>query len=122
MICSAARARARLVDLRARARRRRSGRSWRACIANARGDAETRARIERGAAITVVVLLIAIVVAQHPLRRPPLERLHEPGWPAVERARGISEALSSNRWTWWHEAWHAFTRHPFGGTGAGTFD
>ena len=22
---------------------------------------------------------------------------------------------------WWQEAWHAFTRHPLGGTGAGTF-
>jgi tetratricopeptide (TPR) repeat protein len=29
---------------------------------------------------------------------------------------------SSNRWTWWQEAWHAFTRHPAGGTGAGTFE
>ena len=29
---------------------------------------------------------------------------------------------SSNRWTWWQEAWHAFTRHPVGGTGAGTFE
>ncbi len=28
---------------------------------------------------------------------------------------------SSNRWTWWQEAWHAFVRHPGGGTGAGTF-
>ena len=30
-------------------------------------------------------------------------------------------ASSSNRWRWWTEEWHAFTRHPFGGTGAGTF-
>ncbi|MHB8650684.1 MAG: O-antigen ligase family protein [Gaiellaceae bacterium] len=28
---------------------------------------------------------------------------------------------SSNRWRWWTEAWHAFIRHPAGGTGAGTF-
>jgi hypothetical protein len=33
----------------------------------------------------------------------------------------LCSANSSNRWTWWQEAWHAFTRHPIGGTGAGTF-
>jgi hypothetical protein len=26
-----------------------------------------------------------------------------------------------NRWSWWQEAWHGFTAHPLGGTGAGTF-
>jgi tetratricopeptide (TPR) repeat protein len=31
-------------------------------------------------------------------------------------------SAKSNRWTWWEEAWHAFTRHPGGGTGAGTFE
>jgi tetratricopeptide (TPR) repeat protein len=33
----------------------------------------------------------------------------------------LLSASSGNRWTWWQEAWHAWTRHPFGGTGAGTF-
>jgi hypothetical protein len=28
---------------------------------------------------------------------------------------------SSNRWRWWGEEWDAFTAHPLGGTGAGTF-
>ena len=28
---------------------------------------------------------------------------------------------SSNRWRWWTEEWSAFTGHPLGGTGAGTF-
>jgi hypothetical protein len=28
---------------------------------------------------------------------------------------------SSNRWRWWGEEWRAFTAHPAGGTGAGTF-
>lgn len=28
---------------------------------------------------------------------------------------------SSNRWRWWGEEWQAFTHHPAGGTGAGTF-
>src|SRR5205814_9571549 len=34
----------------------------------------------------------------------------------------LGSASSSNRWRWWQEAWHAFTRHPGGGTGAGTFE
>lgn len=33
----------------------------------------------------------------------------------------LGSASSSNRWRWWQEAWHAFTRHPVGGTGAATF-
>ncbi len=31
-------------------------------------------------------------------------------------------ANSSNRWRWWDESWQAFTHHPLGGTGAGTFE
>src|SRR5436190_143697 len=31
-------------------------------------------------------------------------------------------SAKSSRWTWWEESWHAFTRHPGGGTGAGTFE
>jgi hypothetical protein len=31
-------------------------------------------------------------------------------------------SLSSNfRWPWWKQAWHGFTQHPVGGTGAGSF-
>ena len=37
------------------------------------------------------------------------------------RATRLGSA-KSNRWVWWQEAWHAFTRHPGGGTGAGTFE
>src|SRR5919201_489046 len=33
----------------------------------------------------------------------------------------FGSASSGNRWTWWQQAWTAFTRHPGGGTGAGTF-
>jgi hypothetical protein len=29
---------------------------------------------------------------------------------------------AGNRWSWWQEAWHGFTEHPLGGTGAGTFE
>lgn len=34
----------------------------------------------------------------------------------------LKSANSSNRWRWWSESWQAFTQHPGGGTGAGTFE
>src|SRR5436190_426016 len=33
----------------------------------------------------------------------------------------IASTSSGNRWSWWGQAWDAFTRHPGGGTGAGSF-
>jgi hypothetical protein len=39
-----------------------------------------------------------------------------------QSAGRLASASSSNRWTWWQEAWDAFLRHPGGGTGGGTFD
>jgi hypothetical protein len=34
----------------------------------------------------------------------------------------FGDVSSSNRWTWWKEAWTIFEEHPAGGTGAGTFE
>jgi O-antigen ligase len=34
----------------------------------------------------------------------------------------FGDVSSSNRWTWWQEAWAIFEDHPAGGTGAGTFE
>ncbi len=34
----------------------------------------------------------------------------------------FAELSSSNRWTWWKEAWTLFTRAPLGGKGAATFE
>lgn len=84
------------------------------------GDA-ARAQIERGAAIGAVVvavagLAVAVVFAGH--------LWHEftnPGNTQVQNATGRFGTAKSDRWVWWQEAWHAFTRHPIGGTGAGTF-
>jgi O-Antigen ligase len=81
----------------------------------------TRAQIERGAAIGAVVvavagLAVAVVFAGH--------LWHEftnPGNTQVINATGRFATAKSDRWVWWQEAWHAFTRHPIGGTGAGTF-
>jgi O-Antigen ligase len=38
--------------------------------------------------------------------------------PTAGRLVGTS---SGNRWGWWQQAWDAWTRHPAGGTGAGSF-
>jgi hypothetical protein len=84
------------------------------------GDA-ARAQIERGAAIGAVVVAVAglgvaVIFAGH--------LWHEftnPGNTQVINETGRFATAKSDRWVWWQEAWHAFTRHPIGGTGAGTF-
>jgi len=83
--------------------------------------AETRARVERAAAIAAIVvavvgLALAAVFAGH--------LWHEftnPGNTQVQNTTNRLGSAKSDRWVWWQEAWHAFTRHPIGGTGAGTF-
>jgi hypothetical protein len=37
-------------------------------------------------------------------------------------ANRFTSADSNFRWVWWNRAWHAFTLHPLGGTGAGSFE
>jgi len=37
-------------------------------------------------------------------------------------ASRFTSAGSNFRWVWWNRAWHAFTLHPLGGTGAGSFE
>ena len=34
----------------------------------------------------------------------------------------LANASSSSRWLWWKEAWHAWEKQPWRGTGAGTFE
>ena len=82
----------------------------------------TRRRIERtaaivGAAVAVALLVVAAVFASriwHAFANPVSSQ--------IGSGQGRLASLnSSNRWNWWQEAWHAFVRHPGGGTGAGTF-
>src|SRR5436190_4276586 len=40
---------------------------------------------------------------------------------SVNTVAHIGSASSGNRWAWWQQSRHAFTRHPGGGTGAGSF-
>ena len=85
-------------------------------------SAERRLRLERlvrfggiGLAFTAVVLL---AVFGHRL----WNQFTNPVSSQVgEGANRFQTLNSSNRWRWWQEAWHAFTQHPFGGTGAATF-
>lgn len=41
--------------------------------------------------------------------------------PVSQGPARLGSVGSNNRWGWWQEAWDAFTEHPVGGTGAGTF-
>jgi hypothetical protein len=85
-------------------------------------SAATRRRVERaagiaGAAAAVCLVVVAIVFAGriwHAFANPASSQI------ASNTAR-FGSLNSSNRWTWWQEAWHGFVLHPAGGTGAGTF-
>jgi O-Antigen ligase len=84
--------------------------------------AETRRRVERAAALAVsaaaiAALVVAIVFAGriwHSFANPVSSQI-------TSGSAHLDSLSSSNRWRWWQEAWHAFVRHPGGGTGAGTF-
>jgi hypothetical protein len=82
---------------------------------------ERRRRLERvagGAALLAALAGLAVsIVFAHRI----WSEFTSPSQIASTSGR-FGSASSSNRWTWWQEAWHAFTRHPLGGTGAGTFD
>src|SRR5581483_2375851 len=84
--------------------------------------AATRARIERAAAIGGVVLAIAGVALCIAFAGHLWHEFTNPGNTQVVNTQGRLGTAKSDRWVWWQEAWHAFTRHPLGGTGAGTFE
>jgi len=80
---------------------------------------ELRARIERlalwaGGAGAVACIALAVVFAGHIW-----DAFTKPQ--TVNSAGRLGQLGSSNRWTWWQQAWHAFAGHPLGGTGAATF-
>jgi O-antigen ligase len=82
---------------------------------------ERRRQIERGAAVAAGVLVVAAVVASVVLGGRIWSDFTSPGGQLANDYARLG-SVRSNRWTWWQEAWHAFTRHPLGGTGAGTFE
>jgi hypothetical protein len=78
-------------------------------------------RIERwalvaGAAGAVALVVLAVVFAHR------LWHGFSSGGQVTNASGHLQSLSSSNRWGWWQQAWHAFTRHPAGGTGAGTFE
>jgi O-antigen ligase/polysaccharide polymerase Wzy-like membrane protein len=85
-----------------------------------------RRRAARGAGIGLAVLVVAAVVALVVRAGGPLDfarlRWHEfSATQSVNTVAHIGSASSGNRWAWWQQSWDAFTRHPGGGTGAGSF-
>jgi len=93
-----------------------------ALLARRRVSDAARARVDRaaglaGIAAAVVVVALAIVFAGriwHSFANPVSSQISS-------SSGRLGSLSSSNRWRWWQEAWHAFTQHPGGGTGAGTF-
>jgi len=84
--------------------------------------ATARRRVERAAAAAALVAVVGGVVVGgvdagriwHSFTNPVSSQINS-------QSNRLLSASSSNRWRWWTEEWHAFTRHPLGGTGAGTF-
>ncbi|HKT44792.1 MAG TPA: O-antigen ligase family protein, partial [Gaiellaceae bacterium] len=82
----------------------------------------TRARVDRAAGYAGIGALVVVVVVALVFARRIWHTFANPVSSQISSSTGHLGSLnSSNRWRWWQEAWHAFTRHPGGGTGAGTF-
>jgi hypothetical protein len=81
-----------------------------------------RRRLERAAGRVAVAAAVAVVVVAGVFAG---RIWHDFANPVSSQIGGSSARLgsvnSSNRWRWWQEEWQAFTAHPAGGTGAGTF-
>ena len=83
---------------------------------------QRRARVERIAGLAALVLALAGLAASIAFAGHIWKDFTNPASAQINsQTNRLLSANSSNRWTWWQEAWHAFTRHPAGGTGAGTF-
>jgi O-Antigen ligase len=82
---------------------------------------ELRARIERMAGIAALVLAVAALALTVAFAGRIWHEFTNPGNTQVVNTRTRLGSAKSDRWVWWQEAWHAFTQHPGGGTGAGTF-
>jgi hypothetical protein len=81
-----------------------------------------RARVERVAALAAIAVAFAGLAVSIAYSGHIWKEFTNPATSQLTNSSGhLKSVNSSNRWTWWQEAWHAFTRHPAGGTGAGTF-
>jgi O-Antigen ligase/Tetratricopeptide repeat len=82
---------------------------------------DLRVRIERVAAIAALALAVAAVALSVVFAGRIWHEFTNPGNTQVVNTKTRLGSAKSDRWVWWQEAWHGFTRHPGGGTGAGTF-
>ncbi len=84
---------------------------------------ERRRRVERIAALAAVLAVMAGIALSaafagriwHEFTNPVSSQI------SSSSPNRLGSLNSSNRWRWWTEEWSAFTGHPLGGTGAGTF-
>ena len=85
-------------------------------------DPLRRRRLERLAAAVAVALVVAGLAASIVFAGRIWSEFTNPVTSQISSTPGrLGSASSSNRWRWWSEEWRAFTSHPGGGTGAGTF-
>lgn len=81
-----------------------------------------RRRMERVAAIAAIVVVVAGIAASIVYSGRIWREFTNPvGSQINSTSNRLASLNSSNRWRWWGEEWNAFTAHPLGGTGAGTF-
>ncbi|HVP75533.1 MAG TPA: O-antigen ligase family protein [Gaiellaceae bacterium] len=84
--------------------------------------AGVRRRVERIAAVAALLAVLAGLAVSVAYAGRIWHAFTNPVSSQINSQPGRLPSLnSSNRWRWWTEEWHAFTRHPVGGTGAGTF-
>jgi len=84
--------------------------------------AGVRRRVERVAALAALVAVLAGLAVTGAYAGRIWHAFTNPVSSQINSQPGRLPSLnSSNRWRWWTEEWHAFTLHPAGGTGAGTF-
>jgi O-Antigen ligase len=84
---------------------------------------EQRRRLTRrlGAAVTAAAVVALAVVAVTKGGRI-LDEFRGAHGQVSQSPTRLAELSSSNRWTWWQEAWRLFTDAPAGGKGAATFE
>jgi hypothetical protein len=97
----------------------------RVALAREPDPAARRLAVRRGAAALAALAVLAIVVLVVRAGGP-LDFVHA-RWREFTTAQSVNSigrlgsASSGNRWLWWQQSWHAFTHHPAGGSGAGSF-
>jgi O-antigen ligase len=84
---------------------------------------ELRRRVERVAALAAVLAVMAAIAVSAAFASRIWHEFTNPVSSQISSSSPgrLGSINSSNRWRWWTEEWSAFTGHPFGGTGAATF-